>query len=293
MGGKKNLFQINKKNQKSSATVYLHGAHVTSWTSPSGKELLFVSKDAIFKPPKAIRGGIPLCFPQFGDMGPLKQQHGFARNAAFELEPSSSSSPDQVTLLLKHDGKSHDDFPHPFELRVIVRVADEGRQLVQSLAVKNTGETSFTFTTALHTYFRVSDISQARVEGIKGCKYLDSLDGRKEKQEEEDAVKFQEEVDRIYAAVPSDGAIRIVDGDASSSLSPGHSISLETVNLPDAVIWNPWISKAKGMADFGDDEFRQMLCVEPAVAASGAVEVAAGGGEHVCVQKLRLVAERI
>ena len=93
--------------------------------------------------------------------------------------------------------------------------------------------------------------------------------------------------------MPSDGAIRIVDGDASSSLSPGHSISLETVNLPDAVVWNPWISKAKGMADFGDDEFRQMLCVEPAVAASGAVEVAAGGGEHVCVQKLRLVAGRI
>ena len=306
-----------KTRQKSSATVYLHGAHVTSWTSPSGEELLFVSKDAIFKPPKAIRGGIPICFPQFGDLGPLKQQHGFARNVAFEVEKGGSagsgsgsgpsSSPDQVTLLLRHDGASH-DFPHPFELRVTVRVADEGRQLVQTLAVRNTSETGpLRFTAALHTYFRVSDISRARVEGLKGCKYLDSLDGRREKLEEgEHGVQFEEEVDRIYAAVPSDGAVRIVvdgggagagaaaSGAAPSSPPPsssegGRSISLETVNLPDAVVWNPWAAKASGMADFGDDEFRQMLCVEPAVAASGAVELAAGGGEHVCVQKLRLI----
>ena len=169
---------------------------------------------------------------------------------------------------------------------------------MQTLSVRNTSEAdALRFTTALHTYFRVSDISGARVEGLKGCTYLDSLDGRKEKREEEEAVRFAEEVDRIYAAVPSDGAIRIIDdgsgsgssgGGAASSSTEGHSISLETVNLPDAVVWNPWVVKAKGMADFGDDEFRQMLCVEPAVAASGAVEVAAGC-EHVCVQKLRLV----
>ena len=175
-----------------------------------------------------------------------------------------------MTLLLKRDGESR-DFPHAFELRVTVRVADEGRQLVQSLAVKNTGEAPLSFTAALHTYFRVSDVSKARVEGLKGCKYLDSLDGRKEKQEEAEAVKFAGEVDRIYIAVPSDGAVRIVDdGETSSSESSGHSISLETVNLPDAVVWNPWVEKSRGMADFGDEEFRQMLCVEPAVAASGA-----------------------
>lgn len=276
--------------QKSSATVYLHGAHVTSWTSPTGKELLFVSKDAVFKPPKAIRGGIPVCFPQFGDLGPLKQQHGFARNVAFEVEEGSgNSSPDQVTLLLRHEGGTSHDFPHPFELRVTVRVADDGRQLVQTLAVRNTSESeALRFTTALHTYFRVSDIAAARVEGLQGCTYLDSLDGRKEKKEEggEGGVRFEEEVDRIYVAVPSDGGIRIVDGGEC-----GHSISLETANLPDAVVWNPWVDKARGMADFGDDEFRRMLCVEPAVAASGAVEVAAGGGEHVCVQKLRLLVD--
>ncbi len=193
--------------------------------------------------------------------------------------------------MLKHDGKSN-DFPSPFELRVTVRVADGGNQLVQSLSVRNTGESSLKFTTALHTYFRVADISRAKVEGLKGCKFLDSLDGRKEKSEEGDAVRFEEEVDRIYAAVPSDGSVKIVveDGDDNddASCSSSHSISLETVNLPDAVVWNPWIAKAKGMADFGDEEYKQMLCVEPAVAASGAVEVAAGA-EHVCVQKLRLL----
>lgn len=168
---------------------------------------------------------------------------------------------------------------------------------MQSLAVKNTGERGpLSFTAALHTYFRVSDISEATVEGLKGTKYLDSLDGRKEKTEENDSVKFAEEVDRIYAAVPSDGAIKIVDGggaggggeSGSPSSSSGHSISLETVNLPDAVVWNPWTSKSKGMADFGDEEYKEMLCVEPAVAASGAVEVGVGK-EHVCVQKLRLI----
>ena len=66
-------------SQSSSATVYLHGAHVTSWTSLAGEELLFMSDQAVFAPPKALRGGVPICFPQFSDMGPMAAQHGFAR----------------------------------------------------------------------------------------------------------------------------------------------------------------------------------------------------------------------
>ena len=36
----------------------------------------------------------------------------------------------------------------------------------------------------------------------------------------------------------------------------GQQIKIEKRGFPDAVLWNPWIAKSKGMADFGDEEYK-------------------------------------
>lgn len=253
------------RHQASSATVYLHGAHVTSYTPPAGgDDVIFVSKAAVFAPPKAIRGGVPLCWPQFGNFGPMAAQHGFARNVAFGVEGVDDDGA-TVTLVHKHAG--NDAFPHPATLRVRVSVAGDG-VLTQRLTVVNDGDAELTFTTALHTYFSVDSIASARVAGLQGASYLDSLDGRIKKVDDHDAVTFDAEVDRIYVNVPR--RLTIEDGRRTIALTT-------TAALPDAVVWNPWIEKAAATADLQDDDYTRFVCVEAALAASGPARVAAGG----------------
>ncbi|GMH41579.1 hypothetical protein BSKO_09489 [Bryopsis sp. KO-2023] len=254
-----------KTEEGDSAEVYLHGGHLTSWKTAAGDELLFVSKEAIYKPPKAIRGGVPVCFPQFADMGPINQ-HGFARNSTFAVE---ASTPDSVTLVFKPSEAHLEIYPHPFELRIEVSIAP--RTLSQKMTVKNLGSSDMAFTCALHTYYRVGNINQAKVyipTGQGNLEHLDSTDGRARKQSDSNCVDFTEEVDRIY--LKTSDAIKIVDG------ANGRGIGLEKSGFPDAVVWNPWIEKAKATGDLGDEEYKEMLCVEPAVAASGPIVLPAG-----------------
>ncbi len=170
-----------------------------------------MSENAVFKPPKALRGGVPVCFPQFSDMGAMATQHGFARNTAFVVDgaaPDNSAS--KVTLLLDHAGS--EAFAPPFQLRVSVEVRSPDGALVQRLRVTNTGDAPLPFTAALHTYFRVGDIVQARVEGLgPGGRFLDSTAGRVEGVDEgRGGLSFGGEVDRIYLSPP--GPLVVVDG---------------------------------------------------------------------------------
>ncbi|KIZ07527.1 aldose 1-epimerase [Monoraphidium neglectum] len=252
---------VLKTPNGASAEVYRHGAHLTSFKTASGKDVLFVSKQAVFKPPKAIRGGVPVCFPQFGQLGPLGQ-HGFARNAAFEVVGSGDNS---VTLELAASGKEDERYPHPFQLRVTVTLADES--LTQKLTAINTGSSPIAFTCALHTYFTASAIDKVRVEGLDGVGFTDSLQGGKPLTQEGPVV-FDQEVDRVYIGTP--GSIKIFDDGA------GSCVEIVKEGFPDAVVWNPWVEKSKAMGDFGDDEYQVMLCIEPAVAGSGAVTLQPG-----------------
>eukprot|EP00898_Chlorokybus_atmophyticus_P004145 jgi/Chlat1/4731/Chrsp30S04752 len=196
-----------------SAKVFLHGAHLTAWTTPAGDEIIFTSKEAVFKPPKAIRGGIPVCFPQFSDLGSLKAQHGFARNRSWNV---ASHSGDSAVLSLQPTVEDLQAWPH----------------------------------------------SQAQVHGLKGLTYLDNLEKRQQKSESSNFLIFDREasaqtfalVDRIYLNAPN--TIVIADGGNK------RSITITKSNLPDAVVWNPWIDKAKATADLGDEEYKVFLCVE-------------------------------
>lgn len=245
-----------------SAEVYLYGGHVTSWKNDHGEELLFVSSKAIFKPPKAIRGGIPICFPQFGNLGSL-EQHGFARNRLWSIDkdpppfPTNSSNKACVDLILKPSEEDMKIWPHSYEFRLRVTLGPGGDLMLTSrIRNTNTDGKTFTFTFAYHTYFYVSDISEVRVEGLETLDYLDNLRDRVRFTEQGDAITFESEVDKIYLSTPT--KIAILDHERK------RTFVLRKDGLPDAVVWNPWDRKAKAMADFGDDEYKHMLCVEAA-----------------------------
>ncbi|KAH8505196.1 hypothetical protein Peur_045353 [Populus x canadensis] len=245
----------------STAEVYLYGAHVTSWKNDQGEELLFVSSKAIFKPPKAIRGGIPICFPQFGSHGSL-EQHGFARNRFWSIDtdppPFPTNSKSFIDLILKPSEEDMQKWPNSYEFRLRVALGTGGDLMLTS-RIRNTNADGkpFTFTFAYHTYFSVSDISEVRVECLETLDYLDNLQNKERFTEQGDALTFESEVDKIYLSTPT--KIAILDHEKK------RTFVLRKDGLPDAVVWNPWDKKAKTMADFGDDEYKHMLCVEAAV----------------------------
>jgi glucose-6-phosphate 1-epimerase len=245
-----------------SAEVYLYGGHVTSWKNEKGEELLFLSNKALFEPPKAIRGGIPICFPQFSNIGPL-MAHGFARNRIWSIDtdpqigPAPNSSGAFIDLILKPSEEDSKTWPHSFEYRLRVEVGPGGILTLTS-RIRNTNPDgkSFSFTFAYHTYFSVSDISEVRVEGLETLDYLDNLRERTRLTEQGDAITFEGELDRIYLEAPR--KIAILDHEKN------RTFVVIKDGLPDAVVWNPWDKKAKAMSDFGDEEYKHMVCVEAA-----------------------------
>lgn len=204
-----------------------------------------------------------MCFPQFGVLGPLSQ-HGFARNSTFTVVSRSAD-----TLALQYEPSKADlaKFPHPFRLTITVHVGRDS--LYQEVEVTNTGSSPFEFTAALHTYFKVSAIEQVKVRGLNGLQYFDNTDGVDDKPESGEVVSINGETDRIYRSAEN----TIVVEDAGS----GQKINIEKRAFPDVVLWNPWSTKAKEMSDFGDEEYKEMICLEPAMAKSGPKSLEVGG----------------
>ncbi|KAL4424057.1 hypothetical protein ABPG75_001358 [Micractinium tetrahymenae] len=238
------------------AEVYRHGATLTGW-SVGGQQLIFVSPKAVFQPPKAIRGGVPVCFPQFGNLGPLQAQHGFARNREWQLASSSSSS---ATFALESDEQTLALWPHAFRAELTVSLQPSGA-LQQVLRVTNTDGKPLEFTCALHTYFKVSDIANVAVVGLKGLQYFDNAAGALATDEAE-AVTFQGEVDRAYLGAPD--TLKVTDSGRDAVLM------VHKRGFRDAVVWNPAEAKATGMADLGE-HWRGFVCLEVAQARSGPV----------------------
>lgn len=244
-----------------SVRVSLHCGQVISWRNERGEELLFTSSKAIFKPPKEMRGGIPVCFPQFGNCGTLEQQ-GFARNRIWTIDDeapplnhSDNNSKASVDLLLKPSEDDLKCWPHCFELRLRVSISMDGDLSLVS-RVRNVNGKPFSFSFAYHTYLSVSDISEVRIEGLETLDYLDNLSQRERFTEQGDAITFESEVDRVYVGSPS--VIAVLDHEKK------RTFIIRKEGLPDIVVWNPWEKKSKTMADFGDEEYKQMLCVDAA-----------------------------
>ncbi|XP_021668660.2 putative glucose-6-phosphate 1-epimerase [Hevea brasiliensis] len=244
-----------------SARVSLCGGQVLSWKTDQGQELLFTSNKAIFKPPNPVRGGIPICFPQFGNGGAL-EQHGFARKKIWmiddsppPLNPNESNGKANVDLLLKPSEEDLKIWPHSFEFRLRVSLSADGNLTLLS-RIRNINGKPFSFSIAYHTYFAISDISEVRVEGLETLDYLDNLCQKERFTEQGDALTFESEVDRVYLS--SSDVVAVFDHKRKRTLV------IRKEGLPDVVVWNPWEKKSKSLVDFGDEEYKQMLCVDGA-----------------------------
>nr|VDC81198.1 unnamed protein product [Brassica rapa] len=246
----------------STAQVLLFGGQVISWKNERREELLFMSSKAQYSPPKIIRGGIPVCFPQFGNFGGL-ERHGFARNRFWSLDEDPSPLPpankqSSVDLILKSTEDDLKIWPHSFELRV--RISISLGKLTVIPRVRNIDSKPFSFMFALRNYLHVSDISEVRVEGLETLDYLDNLKGKERFTEQADAITFDGEIDRVYLNTPT--KIAVIDHERK------RTIELRKEGMPNAaVVWNPWDKKAKSIADMGDEDYMTMLCVD-----SGAIE---------------------
>ncbi|KAK9277374.1 hypothetical protein L1049_006917 [Liquidambar formosana] len=244
-----------------SARVSLHGGQVLSWRTERGEELLFTSSKAIFKPPAAVRGGIPICFPQFGNRGTL-EQHGFARNKIWVIDENppplnrnDSNGKAYIDLLLKPSEEDLKIWPHSFEFRLRVSLAADGN-LTMISRIRNINGKQFSFSFAYHTYFSISDISEVRIEGLETLDYLDNLCHKERFTEQGDALTFESEVDRFYLS--SSDVIAVFDHEKK------RTFVIQKEGLPDVVVWNPWEKKSKAMVDIGDEEYKHMLCVDGA-----------------------------
>ena len=227
-----------------------HGAQVLSWVS-RGRERIFLSRKARFDAGAAIRGGIPVIFPQFGTHG-NGMRHGFARLETWRREERGASPP-CARFSLRESARSHEAWPHAFELVLEARPGDDCLEI--RLTARNAGDAPFHFTAALHTYLRVDDIALARLHGLDGRRYLDAARGEATPRQAAHELAFEGEVDRIYPAVA--GPLTLACGD--------ELLEISQAGFTDVVVWNPGESRAAALPDLDEGEYRQFVCVEAAV----------------------------
>ncbi|GIZ50474.1 D-hexose-6-phosphate mutarotase [Noviherbaspirillum aridicola] len=255
---------------KASALVGAQGAQLLSWQGADGRERLFLSSasdglrrgDAPDRLAAPIRGGVPVCFPQFSGRGPMIK-HGFARGMAWRLDANDGRS---ATLSCSDNALSREHWPHAFHASV--RVALEEDAVTVTLEAHNRDGTAWAFSCALHTYLRLDDVRQARLEGLGGVRYQDATDQNREKRQEENMLSIGAEVDRVYMAPPP--ALQLHE--------PGLPVlSISQQGFADTVVWNPGPELARKLSDFPDDGWLHMLCVE---AAHAAAPLTLQPGEH-------------
>jgi D-hexose-6-phosphate mutarotase len=235
------------------AEVYLRGAHLTSWTPAGGRPVIWMSARSEYAPGVPLRGGVPICFPWFAahPTDAAAPSHGFARLADWQLIDVQETG-DTVVLVFElgdTDATRSSAWPHRFSARYTITI---GAELELALAVTNLDSHTITFEEALHTYLAIDDIHQTTVDGLVGAPFTDRLTGPMTA--ETDPVRFTAETDRIYQHTTATTAV--------TDAAAGRTIGISNQGSASTVVWNPWVDKAAAMADFGDDEYTGMVCVE-------------------------------
>jgi glucose-6-phosphate 1-epimerase len=217
------------------AIVTLYGAHLISWKGADGIERMFCSAKSALDGTRAIRGGVPVIFPQFAERG-TGMRHGFARVATWRLEDSGEGW--AVFGLNEADlpEKLAAGWPHRFSLAL--RVAVHANELAITLTVRNTGAAPFPFAAALHTYHLVPELREVRIDGVAP-----------------QALAIEDKLDQVYQQTA--GAITMATGE--------RTVKLEQEGFTDAVVWNPGAADAAALADMEDEEYRRFVCIEPAL----------------------------
>lgn len=257
-------------NAHATATVCLQGAHLVTWR-PKDQALLvvWVSEAARFAPGKSIRGGVPVCWPWFGPHATegAFPAHGFARTVPWQVTAAETldGGATRVKLVLLQNEQTRIHFPHACRLELVLTV---GAALDASLVTTNLDTETLSIGEALHTYFQIGDIGQARVLGLDGCTYVDKVDGGARKRQD-GPVAFAGETDRVYV----DTEARCVIEDPVL----GRRIVIDKSGSRSTVVWTPWQEKAEKMGDLGPNEgWRRMVCVESGNALDDVLRLAPG-----------------
>ncbi|MEE9345113.1 MAG: D-hexose-6-phosphate mutarotase [Methylococcales bacterium] len=272
---------IEIENNFAQATISTYGGQVLSFKPvKESDDLLFVSKLARFEPGKAIRGGIPICWPWFGpdpqsNDGPA---HGLVRTRQWKICHAALASDGAIKVILSiHDSaETRKIWSHSFELSIIITIRES---LTMELITRNTASTPFTVTQALHAYFKIEDCQRVQISGLENTTYLDKTDAGKQKSQH-GPVTISQEVDRIYTSARSD----LVLEDAALS----RNIRIHSKNSQTTIVWNPWKKKAAAMSDLDDNEFNTMLCLETANAGADSI-IVSGNSEYSLEAQYQIV----
>lgn len=281
VAGNGGLPKVRVTGSLAAAEIYLHGAHVTSWKPAGAEEVIFLSERSYWQDGKAIRGGIPICAPWFGEKAddPKAPSHGFARIREWHLDSVTATDVETVAVNFSTESDDASRVWWPHEVRLVYRVVI-GTTLRLDLTVMNTGDDGFELTEALHTYFRVGDAETVRARGLDGVTYQDKVDGYREKTQAGD-VTFAVATDNVY--LNTRGAVELVDPTLKRTLRT------EKLNSATTVVWNPGQQGAAALKDLGDDEWKSMVCVEASNVRSAAISLGAGQ-QHTMTAILAVVA---
>lgn len=261
--------------QDARAIVALQGAQVLSYETAAFGDLLWLSPVARLGTGKALRGGVPVCWPWFGPhpADAKKPAHGFVRTRTWRVAGSAASE-EAARLILEFDFEKlpADLWPQRTSLQLEVTLGDT---LSVALSTENRSRTPMELTGALHSYFRVRDVAAVSIHGLEGRPYIDQLAPGDLKCDPAPIV-IRGETDRIYQEAA--GPVSIVDAGLA------RRIEIASRGSRSCVVWNPGLEKAARLADMGPDGERHMLCVETANAGRDVVYLAPGARHRLVTQ---------
>jgi glucose-6-phosphate 1-epimerase len=266
------------------------GAQILSYREGDAPPIIWLSEQAAFEAGQSLRGGVPVCWPWFGDLrrNPAKVQamyagegaapaHGLVRAIDWTLATQDADDA-SLEFVCPQAREGLPGWPHPLDLRLRVSLAD-GLQI--ELSSGNPGDQPVAFSQALHSYFAVSDIREVAVEGLGGRRYIETLEDWQER-EQQGELRFAGETDRIYLGLPP--TLSLLDAGWQ------RRISLHASGSRSAVLWNPWIDKAQRLSQFADDAWQRMLCIETANVLDDCVVLQPGETHRLL---LRIAAEAL
>lgn len=263
-----NMAFITISNKFADADICLYGAQVTSFRPQKTMEILWMSPESYFTEGRPIRGGIPVCFPWFGPhkTDPEKPQHGFARLMYWSVTETASlaNGETKVVLQLKSDAETKKYWNHDFcaDLTVII-----GKTLTVNLKITNISEIPFEYTTALHTYYNVSSVSEITIEGLQNTKYYNQLDGEEYVQETA-LLEIKNAETRHYFDTESNCIIN--DPVFRRRINVAKSGSKVTT------VWNPGELTCAKIDDIPDDGYHSFVCIEAVNAFNNVLSLSPG-----------------
>jgi D-hexose-6-phosphate mutarotase len=264
--GNGGLPKIIVTTETGTAEIYLHGAHVTHFQKNGEPPLIFMSRKSYFAAGKPIRGGVPICFPWFGNRNG-EPSHGFARSMEWRLIKTVAATDGPVTLhfaLPQIPGRAA---WKNLRTEFVVTVSD--KLTMELIAANNSCDAPLEIENCLHTYFHVADIGAVYLTGLRDAPFNDFAAGDKgtRKLEHDEVLRVAKETNRVYP----DNAATVEIHDESLQ----RKIRVEKFNSQSTVVWNPWTTQ-KLPDDFDPAEHKKMVCVESGNVKQNKISLAPG-----------------